>query len=79
MRIFRDQPKVFLAVEPSLVHNPGQMSTANAVGVALSSAYGVMLGILALNHVRGRPFVNAAIIGAAVLGLYWSFGRQIIT
>ena len=55
------------------------MSTANAVGVALSSAYGVMMGILALNHVRGRAFVNAAIIGAAILGLYWSFGRQIIT
>jgi hypothetical protein len=55
------------------------MSTANAVGVALSSAYGVMMGVLAIAHVRGRAFVNAAIIGAAVLGLYWSFGRQIFT
>lgn len=55
------------------------MSTANAVGAALSSAYGITLGLLLLNHVRGRTFVNAAIIGAAVLGLYWSFGRQIFT
>jgi hypothetical protein len=53
------------------------MSTANAIGVALSSAYGIMMGALAIAHVRGRAYVMAAVIGAGVLGIYWSVGRQL--
>jgi hypothetical protein len=55
------------------------MSTANAIGVALSSLYGITLGILLLAGVRGRPWVVAAMGGAALLGLYWSFGRHIFS
>jgi hypothetical protein len=55
------------------------MSTANVVGVALSSLYGVTIGIMAIAHVRGRTLVVFATGGAAVLGLYWSFGRHLFS
>ena len=74
----QEQPQLFLAVERSSGHNASQMSTANAVGVALSSAYGIMMAVLAIAHVRGRPYVMAAVIGAGVLGIYWSVGRQLL-
>jgi hypothetical protein len=52
------------------------VSTGNAVGVALSAGYGVLVGILALAQVRGRTWTTVAMAGAAFLGLYWSFIRQ---
>jgi hypothetical protein len=53
------------------------MSTANTIGVALSSAYGILMGVLAVAHVRGRTYALTAMIGAGVLGIYWSFGRKL--
>lgn len=53
------------------------MSTANAVGVALSSLYGISIGVMAMAHVGGRTLSRWAVIGACILGLYWSFGRQL--
>ncbi len=50
------------------------MSTGNAIGVALSSLYGITLAILLLTH-RRQAFLVVATGGAALLGLYWSFGR----
>jgi hypothetical protein len=38
--------------------------------VLLSSAYGVMMGILSIAHVPGLVFY--AIVGAALLGLGWT-------
>jgi len=55
------------------------MSTANAVGVALSSAYGILLGVLLVAHVRGRTWTVVATAGACILGIYWSLGRHIFS
>ena len=38
--------------------------------VVLTSAYGILMGILAMAHVSGLAFY--AVVGAAVLGLGWT-------